>query len=237
MAKYCNQCGAKLDDDTLFCSECGAKQETENASSNEPSKNKLMIGGLIAVIIILIIILIFFSGAFDFKGTPEIVIHSGSTMTSEDELSLSLTNINGNLKGREIKITFSNDENNYEFKEKTDEEGNVKLIPNVKTGTYNVVCEYEGDSSYHGVTETRKITVEEPEPDYESYSYPHSFASTDTNGDGYVLLNDMNIAHTPKDIQYQMYADSDDNGDGKLNEHEYYKFMYKLNYDFHSYGL
>ena len=47
----------------------------------------------------------------------------------------------------------------------------------------------------------------------------------------------MNIVHTPKNIQERMFADSDDDSDGKLNHDEYYKFMYKLNYDYHSYGL
>ena len=34
-----------------------------------------------------------------------------------------------------------------------------------------------------------------------------------------------------------MFADSDMDGDGRLNRAEYYKFMYKLNYDKSSYGL
>ena len=47
----------------------------------------------------------------------------------------------------------------------------------------------------------------------------------------------MNIAHTPKNIVNKMFADSDMDGDGRLNRAEYYKFMYKLNYDKSSYGL
>lgn len=47
----------------------------------------------------------------------------------------------------------------------------------------------------------------------------------------------MNLAHTPFDIRDQMYTDSDDDNDGRLNHDEYYKFMYKLNYDRASYGL
>ena len=82
-----------------------------------------------------------------------------------------------------------------------------------------------------------QVTSTSTEPDYESFSYTHSFEDTDTNGDGYVSLSDMNIAHTPRNIQNQMFADSDDDGDGRLNSHEYYKFMYKLNYDRSSYGL
>ena len=85
--------------------------------------------------------------------------------------------------------------------------------------------------------QSKSVTVKQAEPDYESYSYTWTFEQTDRNGDGYVTLSDMNIAHTPVNVRNQMYADSDDNGDGKLNRHEYYKFMYKLNYDKHSYGL
>lgn len=75
------------------------------------------------------------------------------------------------------------------------------------------------------------------EIDYQEYSYSHSFEDTDSDGDGFVTLNDMNLAHTPFDIRDQMYADSDDDNDGRLNHDEYYKFMYKLNYDRASYGL
>ena len=75
------------------------------------------------------------------------------------------------------------------------------------------------------------------EIDYESYYYSNSFEDTDTDGDGYVTLSDMNLAHTPFDIRDQMYTDSDDDNDGRLNHDEYYKFMYKLNYDRASYGL
>ena len=82
-----------------------------------------------------------------------------------------------------------------------------------------------------------QVTSTNTEPDYESFSYSNSFEETDRNGDGYVTLSDMNIAHTPIDITNQMYADSDSDGDGRLNYHEYYKFMYKLNYDRDSYGL
>lgn len=101
----------------------------------------------------------------------------------------------------------------------------------------NVENETQLDDANTTVIESEEAQAEPSEPDYESYSVPVSFEDTDTDGDGYVLLNDMNIAHTPQDVQYQMYADSDDDGDGKLNYHEYYKFMYKLNYDQASYGL
>lgn len=84
---------------------------------------------------------------------------------------------------------------------------------------------------------TQEINVKQAEPDYQSFYYTHTFEDTDKNRDGYVLLSDMNIAHTPKKVQNQMFADSDDDNDGKLNHDEYYKFMYKLNYDSHSYGL
>ena len=117
------------------------------------------------------------------------------------------------------------------------EEGAATVYPSVEVGDYDVICEFEGDSKYSPATATKKVTVKQAEPDYQSYSYTHSFEDTDKNGDGYVLLSEMHIAHTPEDIQNRMLADSDDDGDGKLNHDEYYKFMYKLNYDRSSYGL
>ena len=75
------------------------------------------------------------------------------------------------------------------------------------------------------------------EIDYQAYRYSHSFEDTDSDGDGFVTLNDMNIANTPFDIRDQMYGDSDDDNDGRLNHDEYYKFMYKINYDRASYRL
>lgn len=42
-----------------------------------------------------------------------------------------------------------------------------------------------------------------------------------------MYLSDMNIAHTPKNIQNKMFTDSDSDGNGRLNHDEYYKFIYK----------
>lgn len=128
--------------------------------------------------------------------------------------------------------------------------GLASIVPNVEAGDYEVTCSFVGDENYAKSTATSKITVESKsteidsqitstrtEPDYKSFSYPHSFEDTDKNGDGYVYLSDMNIAHTPQKIVKQMFADSDSNNDGRLNHNEYYKFMYKLNYDKDSYEL
>ncbi|WP_407453801.1 hypothetical protein [Methanobrevibacter sp.] len=119
--------------------------------------------------------------------------------------------------------------------------GALLVSSNFFTATEETAQNIENEPQLNN-TKTTVIKNEETqptssEPDYESFQYTHSFADTDRDGDGYVLLNDMHIVHTPENIQHQMYADSDDNHDGKLNEHEYYKFMYKLNYDKHSYGL
>ena len=53
-----------------------------------------------------------------------------------------------------------------------------------------------------------------------------TFEDTDADGDGYVMLSEMIFEHTPEETRMQMFADSDDDKDGKLNKHEYYKIMY-----------
>ena len=158
-------------------------------------------------------------------------------MTTDEYFEVKLTGENGAISGEPVNVTFSNGKNSYEYSATTNGNGIAKVTPSVELGDYEVKCEFKGNDKYSPATQSKSVTVKQAEPDYESYSYSRSFESTDINGDGYVTLSDMTIAHTPKNIQNQMYADSDDNGDGKLNRHEYYKFMYKLNYDKQSYGL
>lgn len=181
--------------------------------------------------------LILISGAIEFRSTPTLHIDSSSTITNSDEFNVALTDDEKVIENQEIKVTFKNDQNSYEFSANTNEEGVATIYPTVEVGDYEVICEFEGNSKYSPVTATKEVEVKQAEPDYQSFSYTHSFEDTDKNGDGYVLLSDMNIAHTPENVQNRMFADSDDDRDGKLNHDEYYKFMYKLNYDSHSYGL
>ena len=71
MGKYCEQCGAELEDNNKFCSKCGTKYEEDELKSN--AKEKKVLGGkkknlLIGVGIFVIILIIvgnvsgFFSG-------------------------------------------------------------------------------------------------------------------------------------------------------------------------------
>ena len=149
-----------------------------------------------------------------------------------------------------MQINFKNGAKSYNFTATTDNAGLANIIPNIEAGEYDIEVKFLGDDKYSKSSTTGKVNVESKiteidskvtstrtEPDYESYSYTHSFEDTDKNGDGYVYLSDMNIAHTPKNIINKMFADSDSDGDGRLNRAEYYKFMYKLNYDKSSYGL
>ena len=119
--------------------------------------------------------------------------------------------------------------------------GALLVSSNFFTATEETAQNIENEPQLNN-TETTVIKNEETqptssEPDYESFTPVVSFEDTDIDGDGYVYLSNMNIAHTPENIQNQMFADSDDDGDGRLNYHEYHKFMYKLNYDRSSYGL
>jgi predicted nucleic acid-binding Zn ribbon protein len=240
MKRYCDQCGKPANDDSeKYCSDCGASlpEIIKPANNSQPQKHMKMIIGLLVVIIVLILMLIFISGAIDFRAEPTIQIESASTISNSDKFKVKLTDGDDIIKNQKIKITFKNNKNSYDYSAKTNGNGVASINPSVAVGDYDVICEYEGNSKYRPASVTKEIKVKEAEPDYQSYRYSNSFEDTDKNRDGYVYLSDMNIAHTPKNIQKQMFAESDDDNDGKLNHDEYYKFMYKLNYDRQSYGL
>lgn len=240
MKRYCSQCGTMTTDDTeKFCSNCGTSlpEPIRQDTDSDVLKNRKIIIALLIIIIALFSMLILISGALDFRTSPSINVKTASPMTNSEAFEVTLTDSEKSIEGKEIKITFKNNDKNYEYSAKTNNKGVATTYPSVELGDYEVICEFEGDSEYGPVTVTKEITVKQAEPDYQSFSYSHSFEDTDKNNDGYVLLNEMTIAHTPKNIQDKMFADSDDNSDGKLNHDEYYKFMYKLNYDYHSYGI
>ena len=231
MSKYCPKCGSELNNIDEFCSECGTR-----LNENAPTENKnlkLIIVGLTILIVILSALIIM----TPIKTNSELIIESNSVLTTSDEFIVKLTADGKSLSDGEIHFVFDDNGKAYEFNAKTDSEGIARITPNLNAGNYEVACKFEGSDKYSESYATISLTIEEPEPDYKAYYYTHSFEDTDKNGDGYVFLSDMYIVHTPKNIQNQMFADSDDNHDGKLNENEYYKFMYKLNYDKASYGL
>ncbi len=240
MKRYCDQCGSEIGDESeMFCSKCGSALNEIAPVRNNSSHHKIIILLLAFIIGLLVLFIVFssFGNIFAPKETPALDILTGSSMTTDEYFEVKLTGENGAISGEPVNVTFSNGKNSYEYSATTNGNGIAKVTPSVELGDYEVKCEFEGNDKYSPVTQSKSVTVKQAEPDYESYSYSRSFESTDINGDGYVTLSDMTIAHTPKNIQNQMYADSDDNGDGKLNRHEYYKFMYKLNYDKQSYGL
>lgn len=240
MKRYCDQCGSEIGDESeMFCSKCGSALHEIVPVRNDSSHHKIIILLLAFIIGLLVLFIVFtsFGNIFAPKETSALDILTGSSMTTDEYFEVKLTGENGAISGEPVNVTFSNGKNSYEYSATTNGNGIAKVTPSVELGDYEVKCEFEGNDKYSPVTQSKSVTVKQAEPDYESYSYSRSFESTDINGDGYVTLSDMTIAHTPKNIQNQMYADSDDNGDGKLNRHEYYKFMYKLNYDKQSYGL
>lgn len=240
MKRYCDQCGAEIGDESeMFCSKCGSALNEIAPVKNDSSHHKIIILLLAFIIGLLVLFIVFssFGNIFAPKETPALDILTGSSMTTDEYFEVKLTGENGAISGEPVNVTFSNGKNSYEYSATTNGNGIAKVTPSVELGDYEVKCEFEGNDKYSSAAQSKSVTVKQAEPDYESYSYSRSFESTDINGDGYVTLSDMTIAHTPKNIRDQMYADSDDNGDGKLNRHEYYKFMYKLNYDKHSYGL
>lgn len=249
MVKYCKKCGEKIEDETTsFCPKCGTQLE----SKIKTEKNyKPLIFGLVGVIIILTTIMVIISGEFNpFGQHTSIIMLNQSPISSATEFQVQLSDGGQGIVGKPIEITFKNNKNTYTFNSITDNNGIAPITPNVESGDYEVTCSFKGDGNYSKSTTTSRVTVNatiteissqitstNTEPNYESFSYSNSFEETDKNGDGYVTLSDMNIAHTPQNIVKKMYSDSDNDGDGKLNRHEYYKFMYKLNYDRSSYGL
>lgn len=54
--KYCDNCGAKLEDDTIFCPECGEKQQIESIEKKIPTKKKRK--GLVVFIILIILLVV-----------------------------------------------------------------------------------------------------------------------------------------------------------------------------------
>ena len=143
---------------------------------------------------------------------------SQSPISNSGEFQVQLMGGNQGIGGKNIEITFKNNQNSYVFNQTTDSKGIASIVPNVEAGDYDVTCSFAGDGNYVKTTTTNKITVESKateidsqvtststEPDYQSFYYTHSFEDTDTNGDGYVYLSDMNIAHTPKNIVIVFY--------------------------------
>lgn len=227
MVKYCSNCGTKLRDEDEFCENCGEKQ-----ISKQKNNSIIIIAGLVILIIILGIILM-----TTIKADSELMITSGSTLTANDEFNVKLTSQGNPLIGKNVHIVFENGETTFDFNRTTDENGEASIIPEITFGNYTVTCHFDGDNEYSSCEASSEITVKEPEPDYMSYEPFISFSATDTSGNGYVEYGEMNLAHTPQNIGKQMFADSDDDGDGRLNDYEYHKFMYKLNYGRSEYGL
>ena len=248
MVKYCSECGEKMDDNASFCQNCGAKSDIEIKTEKN---NNPLIFGLIGIVLILILGIFFLTGGFGLFGeNTSILFISESPVANSGNFTVELSDGSTGISGKELEVTFKNDKNSYTFSGVTDSAGLVNVIANVEEGQYDVTVSFAGEGGYKSSSATKTYDVEaksteidsqvtstRTEPDYESFSYTHTFEDTDTDGDGYVYLSDMNIAHTPKNIVNQMFSDSDDDHDGRLNHDEYYKFMYKLNYDKSSYGL
>ena len=228
MTKYCSNCGNELNDNAEFCDQCGASQK-----ESDFLRDHIIIIGLLAVIIIILTAFLFVG----MKAPSEMIITSSSTITTADDFSARLTADGAGIANENIHIVFDRNGEPFEFEAVTDKNGKVSFVPNLDVGKYEVICKFDGNAKYQESSSIMTVNVKEKEPDYDSFNFVRSFESTDLDGDGYVVLSDMNMPHTPENIQHQMYSDSDDNHDGKLNKHEYNKFMYKLNYDRHSYGL
>ena len=241
MSKYCVKCGEEISENADFCGKCGTP-----IKAKKPNNVKFFV---IGIAVLLIILGAFFALNFEPRPIPVLKFEADSTIYTADEMAVTFEGSSSNVSDKILEITFKNDDNSYDFKAFTDEDGVASVdLDDIEEGTYNITARFSGDNDYAPSSSTTSKAVKDTattvgdtevstEPDYESYPVPVSFADTDLNGDGYVTLDDMNIAHTPQNIINQMYSDSDDNGDMLLNEHEYYKFMYKLNHDYESYGI
>lgn len=74
MVKYCEKCGAKLDDDAAFCDECGKSinGQIKNASQSK-GNNKLYIGLVILIIVVIgaVVCALVMSDSLEAKKTVE----------------------------------------------------------------------------------------------------------------------------------------------------------------------
>lgn len=248
MRKYCENCGEELNNpNQKYCENCGKKVENTPSTQTNNYKSVIIIAEIIVVILLICLGIFLLS-----SNQSTLAITSDSTVSASEGIAISLTDKQGNgIPNEEIKITLKNNDNSYEFNGKTDSEGKTSITPTVNPGKYEVNCEFDGDGNYSKSSTSKSITIENSDVKvdsvsssdstsndaYESYTPLISFDETDTNGDGYVTLSDMNIAHTPDNIKNQMYSDADEDNDGKLNPSEYKKFMYLMNVDKGKYGL
>lgn len=227
MVKYCDDCGTELKDDDQFCENCGKKQ-----SSKQKNRQIAIIVGLIIIITILALFLL-----ASVKTSCELEIISSSTITTDTDFSVRLTSEGKDIKGKTIHFIFDDGKSTCEFDADTDKHGKASINPALNIGNYSVKCSFNGDDKYSSCEINDKISIEKAEPDYMAYDPFISFSETDKYNKGYVLYSDMHLAHTPEDIGMQMFAESDENNDGKLNDYEYHKFMYLLNNNRAEYGL
>lgn len=227
MVKYCSECGTELSDDAQFCENCGKKQ-----SPNQKNRQIAIIVGLVIIITIAALLLM---GSF--KTGCELEIISSSTITPDTDFGVILTSEGKAIEGKSIHFVFDDGKSKYEFDADTDKEGKASITPDLNIGKYSVKCSFNGDDKYSSCEVSDEISIEEAEPDYMAYDPIVSFSETDKTNKGYVLYSDMNLAHTPENIGMQMFSKADENNDGKLNDYEYHKFMYILNYNRAEYGL
>ena len=112
MVKYCQQCGAQLEDDADFCTECGNQVNPKSGNSISISKKTILVG-VIAIIIIAVIGIFALTGGnlenAQYIGANTIEINSVSNLGTEEISPTEYSDYSGTVKGYKVAYTAKSD--------------------------------------------------------------------------------------------------------------------------------
>ena len=168
MVKYCQKCGAKLDDDAIFCDECG--ESTTSSLNNTVSKsdnfkfNKLGILAVALIIVIIVALCVVYDSS-TFQTNTSLIGDDDSSFYNGDKFSVTLIDADSNkLANKTIQLSFTNsNDETKDFDVTTDSKGRAKLELNLDSGEYSVVGLFEGDDTYKSSSFNQTITIKTKE--------------------------------------------------------------------------
>ena len=168
MVKYCQECGAKLDDDASFCDECGESFDSlSNNDVNASNRFNILIIGLIIILIFAICITCV---SLNLQKNTSLVADGSSSFYYGDEFTVTLIDANNNKvfnKPIQLIFTDSNDKTTT-FNVTTDTNGVAKLDLDLDEGDYSVEGIFAGDDDYNYASFVKTITIKTKESSYDS---------------------------------------------------------------------
>lgn len=172
MVKYCQKCGAKLDDDAVFCDECGESTSSSlnsNTSKSDDFKFKLSILAVALIIVIIVALCVVYDSS-TFHTNTSLIGDDDSSFYNGDKFAVTLIDEDSNkLANKPIKLSFTNsNDETQEFDVTTDSKGRAKLELNLDSGEYSVVGLFEGDNTYKSSSFNQTITIKTKEQSYSS---------------------------------------------------------------------